>query len=91
MQRGFYDWSDVERFSGHVERHVDAGAWRKWGSEQVTVNFHIANTPDPVVLKMPVYTNHREDTDISRAAWCIFWAHGAFMVAAMRIVPSARC
>ncbi|GAK32240.1 hypothetical protein AQ1_00104 [alpha proteobacterium Q-1] len=68
MQRGFYDWSDVERFSGHVERHVDAGAWRKWGSEQVTVNFHIANTPDPVVLKMPVYTNHREDTDISRAA-----------------------
>jgi hypothetical protein len=31
--------------------------WRKWGSEQCASNFAVANSPDPVILPFPDYSN----------------------------------
>ncbi|GER00218.1 hypothetical protein JCM17845_08410 [Iodidimonas gelatinilytica] len=67
-QKGLYEWADVEAFCQKIEQHIDRDEWRKWGSEQVTVNSLVANSPNPLILKMPKYTNHREDTDVTKAA-----------------------
>jgi len=68
FQRDLYDWSNVEKFSEAIAERIGLETWRSWGSEQVTVNFLVANAPNPMILKAPKYTNHRLDIDISGAS-----------------------
>jgi len=70
--KGALSWPDVEAFSRQMEARIGREKWREWGSEQVTTNFLIANTPDPSVLRTPKYTNHSDNTDIWQAAFVHF-------------------
>ncbi|GAB4571676.1 MAG: hypothetical protein Tsb008_03100 [Rhodothalassiaceae bacterium] len=88
IERGLYRWQDIEAFCREVEKHVDRDLFRSWGSEQVTVNYHVANSTDPLVLRWPRYTNHRDDIDIADAALIHFLGSWRFLGG--RYVKSAR-
>ncbi|MBB3033625.1 hypothetical protein [Alteriqipengyuania lutimaris] len=47
----------AEAFSAEAERLIGRAKWAEWGSEQVTSNFVIANTPDPLLLPYDRYMN----------------------------------
>lgn len=48
----------AEAFSRENARLLGAERWARWGSEQVTSNFVIANDPDPLLLPYDRYLNH---------------------------------
>ena len=45
----------VESVSKAMAQHVPAAKWAEWGSEQVTSNFIVANTPGAVILPPATY------------------------------------
>ncbi len=47
----------AESFSVEASRLLGARRWARWGSEQVTSNFVIANEPDPLALPYSRYLN----------------------------------
>ncbi|GAB5349812.1 hypothetical protein [Alteriqipengyuania sp. 357] len=47
----------AEAFSAEAQRLLGNAKWAEWGSEQVTSNFVIANTPDPLLLPYDRYMN----------------------------------
>ncbi|HEU0044186.1 hypothetical protein [Sphingomonas sp.] len=47
----------AEAFSIAMEARLGAARWGEWGTEQVTSNFLIANTPDPMLLPYDRYLN----------------------------------
>ena len=47
----------AEAFSAEAERLLGRDKWAEWGSEQVTSNFVIANTADPLLLPYDRYMN----------------------------------
>jgi len=58
--KGAVNWQSVEHFSSQMEKLVidERWSWNTWGTEQVTSNFALANTPDPVALNEPDYLNY---------------------------------
>ena len=54
--KGSFDRSRIEEFHENMRRlHPDR--WNEWGSEMVSSNFAIANSPNAVVLPYPKYAN----------------------------------
>ena len=47
----------AEAFCKEADRLLGREKWAEWGSEQVTSNFVIANTPDPLLLPYDRYLN----------------------------------
>ena len=52
---GAMNFEQLERFSQQMEERLGGGKWRQWGSEQVTSNYMIANTDNPLVLPFEHY------------------------------------
>lgn len=52
----------AEAFSRENERLLGPERWGRWGSEQVTSNFVVANDPDPLLLPYDRYLNHTGET-----------------------------
>ncbi len=60
FRKGSFDRDRVEWFSD-LMRRIAKDKWNEWGSEQVTTNLLMANSPDPLALPFPRY--------------CSYWAH----------------
>lgn len=60
FSKGSFSRSNVEEFSEEMEG-VLGKIWLNWGSEQVTSNFIIANSPNACVLPYPKYCNFTSD------------------------------
>lgn len=56
---GAVNWGVAEDFSAQMRVLLEDGddGWRIWGTEQITSNFLLANTENPVVLTEPAYLN----------------------------------
>lgn len=54
--------ADAESFSRFEEGRVGRSKWESWGSEQVTSNFLVANSGEPVLLPYARYRNYWGDT-----------------------------
>lgn len=50
--------AEATRFSQEAERLVGDAAWKRWGSEQVTSNFMLANEPGARLLPYARYHNY---------------------------------
>lgn len=53
--------TDAEAFSRFAEKAIGRSKWAEWGSEQVTSNFLIANSGDPLLLPYVKYRNYWGD------------------------------
>lgn len=60
---GAVDRAAAETFSRQAAALVGAQAWTRWGSEQVTSNYLIANSADPLLLPYARYYNFWDDGD----------------------------
>lgn len=68
--KGVIDWSVAEEFSAQMRKLLDDGeeSWKIWGTEQITSNFLLSNTPNPFVLVEPKYLNslrHKVTEDVN--------------------------
>jgi len=52
-------------FSSEIEEKIGREKWSEWGSEQVTSNYIIANTPDSVILPYETYPFYEPGIDES--------------------------
>ncbi len=55
--KGSFSRFDVEKFSREMEK-IFGARWHDWGTEQVTLCFLIANSPDACILPYPKYALH---------------------------------
>lgn len=83
----------VEAFSRAMAAALGDAKWAEWGSEQVSSNFLIANSPDAVVLSPEHYPFFQPGQDIQRARLIHFvgthrFRAGAYVRAAARTVES---
>jgi hypothetical protein len=62
----------VERFSNDMAAIIGRRKWSEWGSEQVTSNFIVSNSPKAAVLPFPEYCFHRPDIDVDSATFVHF-------------------
>jgi hypothetical protein len=53
--RGALTRADAEAFSRAMEARLDRATWSRWGTEQVTSSYLVANAPDGRVLPWPDY------------------------------------
>lgn len=74
----------VERFSGLMRRALGDELWRRWGSEQVSSNYMVANSPSKGVLPFDAYPYLGPDVDLSRASLVHFIGEYRFSSAAYR-------
>jgi len=65
--RGSYDFNELESFSRHMEEIIGADQWHKWGSEQVSSNFIIANANAPCALSFERYPYYHPDINLNQA------------------------
>jgi len=56
--QGSFSKADVEYFSKNLEVICGPAKWRQWGSEQVTSNLVVANSPRAGVLSYPKYASY---------------------------------
>jgi hypothetical protein len=56
FSKGGFDRSRIEEFHENMRRR-HANRWNEWGSEMVSSNFAVANSPNAVVLPYPKYAN----------------------------------
>jgi len=56
--RGSFTKNDIEFFSRNMELICGSAKWHEWGSEQVTSNLIVANSPKPNALQHPKYTSY---------------------------------
>ena len=71
--RGRLTVTELERFSAEMEQLIGTAKWAEWGSEQVTSNFMIANTPNALVLPVVRYPFMSPNLDIEDAALIHFF------------------
>jgi hypothetical protein len=53
--KGQHAKTHVRRFSQTMENLIGKDKWSEWGSEQVTSNYAVANSDNPLVLPFPDY------------------------------------
>jgi hypothetical protein len=72
--RNSFESKDVEYFSKNMESICGRSKWHEWGSEQVTSNLIIANSPKADVLPFPKYTSFYaiESMDYARSSFVHF-------------------
>jgi len=63
---------DVETLSQTMAELVPNERWSDWGSEQVTSNYIVSNTENPVVLPFPKYGHYHPEADLEQAAFLHF-------------------
>lgn len=66
--KGSLSLSNVEAFSNRMEQLLGKDKWHEWGSEQVTSNFLVANTPGAVVLPVERYPFWAPAHNLDKAA-----------------------
>jgi hypothetical protein len=64
--------SEIEAFSERMEKLVGRDTWWHWGSEQVTSNYMISNTDNPLVLPFETYPYWEPGRDVARARFVHF-------------------
>jgi len=70
--KGSFSRCLVERFSKEMANLIGGKKWSEWGSEQVTSNFVVANSPNAQVLPFPEYCFHTPDADVETATFIHF-------------------
>jgi hypothetical protein len=72
--RGSFSAHEVEFFSRCMENICGPAKWHEWGSEQVTSNLIIANSPNACPLPHPNYTSYypTNTLDYSRSSFIHF-------------------
>ena len=65
--RGAMNFEQLERFSQQMEERLGNAKWQRWGSEQVTSNYMIANTDNPLVLPFEHYPYWDLKQDLAEA------------------------
>lgn len=58
---------DLEDFSRFMASKISTEVWSRWGSEQVTSNYLIANTQNPLMLPIENYPYWSPGVDLSEA------------------------
>ena len=58
---GGFPPSQLEEFHENMRRLVGDAEWKGWGTEQNGSNFAVANSPDPLILPYPKYSNFNPD------------------------------
>jgi len=61
--KGSFDRTDVEDFSSRMESLLGK-RWHEWGTEKVTSNFIVANTPGSAILPFPQYVSYYAKPEI---------------------------
>jgi hypothetical protein len=69
--RGLVDRESAARFSRNMCELIGT-KWSEWGSEQVTSNYVVANTPGAVVLTFPKYASYNPRIDVAHSAFLHF-------------------
>lgn len=67
FHRGAITIHDLEQFSSFMEKQIGREKWHEWGSEQVTSNYMIANTENPMVLPIEFYPYWKPGLDLENA------------------------
>ena len=67
FHRGAITIEDLQQFSSFMEKQIGREKWREWGSEQVTSNYMIANTENPMVLPIEFYPYWKPGLDLENA------------------------
>lgn len=70
--QGSVNRDSMAAFSTEIESIIGKDKWFEWGSEQVTSNFLIANSPRAEVLPMPDYAYFHANTDLARSRFLHF-------------------
>jgi hypothetical protein len=90
--KGSIDREKIVAYS-EMMRGIAQGTWDEWGSEQVTSNLLIANTPGAVPLEFPKYLSYwaHADVDYEAAAFIHFigphrFANGFYLKCARRVM-----
>jgi hypothetical protein len=92
--RGTLSLARIEEFSTRMEELVGKSKWHEWGSEQVTSNFLVANTPGAMVLPVERYPFWAPGQDVGNAALVHFFgtfrfAGGMYQRLARRLIKSS--
>jgi len=58
FRKGSNAFQELERFSEQMEQLLGYSKWREWGSESVSSNFLVANSPSASVLPHPKYATY---------------------------------
>lgn len=70
--RNSFSRKSVEDFSMSMAQAIGRPKWDEWGSEQVTSNLVVANTPDAAVLPFSEYCYHRPELALDRRRFIHF-------------------
>lgn len=68
----------IESFSTCMTDLLGPQKWGEWGSEQVTSNFIVANTPEAIILPVTTYPFWKPGVDVSRAKFLHFFGTHRF-------------
>ncbi len=95
--RNSFSRSDVEFFSKNMEKICGTAKWHEWGSEQVTSNLIIANSPKARVLQHPKYTSYYAlpEVDYMQSSFIHFigtcrYKNGFYATLARQVIRSLR-
>ncbi len=67
----------LEAFSREMETSIGP-RWKSWGSEQVTSNYMVANTPGAIVLPFPRFSSYEPGVDSSGSSLVHFYGPHRF-------------
>jgi len=78
--KGSFSRDVVERFSGEMEGLIGR-RWYEWGTEKVTSNYIISNSPSASILPYPKYISYYDDPkiDYDQSVYLHFTATHRFM------------
>ena len=68
---GGFSFTDLEKFSLEMEAAL-GGRWREWGTEQISSNYVVANTPGSLVLPWPRYACFSPELPLEQVAFLHF-------------------
>ncbi len=92
--KGSFSRSKVEEFSQSMES-ILGKMWASWGSEQVTSNFIVANSPQSCVLPYPKYANFTLEIPYDQSSFLHFigtyrFKKGVYMRKAKEILRNLK-
>jgi len=92
--RGAFSRSQLQEFSTHMSR-MTGSRWHEWGTEQVSSNFVVANSPLATVLPYPKYACFDLNMDPNQAAFLHFigtnrFDHGTYAARSRDVIAQLR-
>jgi hypothetical protein len=72
FSRGAFSRRPIEEFSSAMTELVGRETWAKWGTEQITSNYALANSPDVIVLPHPKYSCYLRGHDPAKSVFLHF-------------------